>query len=226
MLRASPGGCVRAAQSSAVVASPVRSRSPPSCSRTRIRLGPKPRSRSRAATSAGVPAVRAEHQEPSAVVQGGGQTGGGPADEGDDLGVLQWPAEAGRRVGDGGGVRQDAQPVTGLLGEGAADAVEHGVAAGQDGDPAACVRGEQGGDGGAQGRGPGDPLARALRGQQVELPWAPDQHLGVPQDRPVGVGDTRPAVGAEPDDGDGVRRSWSCGGHCAVPRRFGGGSRG
>ncbi len=95
--------------------------------------------------------VGAEHQEPAALVQGGGEAGGGAADQRDDFHVLQRPAEAGTGVRDGGGVRQDTHG-TGAehLGEGAADAVEHRIAAGEDGDTATRVRGEQAGDGGPQ----------------------------------------------------------------------------
>ncbi len=63
MLSASPGACAHA---SALVTPDIASAAPPSCASTRSRLGPKPRARSSAATSAGVsaPALSTSSRRP------------------------------------------------------------------------------------------------------------------------------------------------------------------
>src|SRR5690606_23649957 len=154
--------------------------------------------------------VGAEHEQAPPVVQGGGEAGGGAADEGDDVGVLHRPGEAGAGEGDGGGVRQDVDGAgSEEVGEGASDCVEHGVAAGEDGDAAAGVRVEQAGDGGPQRGRPGDPLGAALGGQQRELARAADHGLGVEGCGLCGGRQCLLAVGAAPDHGRWGGRSWS-----------------
>jgi hypothetical protein len=149
----------------------------------------------------------AEYQDPAVLVQGGGEPAGRAADQGDDLGVLQRPAQPCAGVRDGGRVRQHTRRrgarAFRLLADRAADAVEHRVATGQYADAAPRVRGEQRGYGRPQRRGPRDPFARALDGQQVELPGRADQHLGVAQRAAGGVREAGPAVGADSDDGQG-----------------------
>ncbi len=101
---------------------------------------------------AGGGGVGAEHEQAASLVQGGGESSGRSADEGDDLDVLQGPAEAGAGVGEGGGVREDVYGVGAeFLDEGAPYAVEQGIPAGQHGDRATGVRSEQAGDRGPQG---------------------------------------------------------------------------
>ncbi|GAA5065088.1 hypothetical protein GCM10023336_45670 [Streptomyces similanensis] len=119
-------------------------------------------------------------------------------------------------------MRQDAQGV-GFFGEGAADPVEHRVSAGQDGDVAAGVRGEHAWDGGPQGRGPADTFSGAFGREQVQLAWSADEDLGRAQHRAGRLGEARPAVGSDPDDGDTKERGRSGGSHCWIPRSSGGG---
>ncbi|SCD48217.1 hypothetical protein GA0115246_102254 [Streptomyces sp. SolWspMP-sol7th] len=150
---------------------------------------------------------RAEDEEAAAGVEGRGDPGEGAPHDGDDVHVLAGPAEAGARVGDGGGVRQDADGVGAEeSGEGPADPVEHRVAAREDDACAPVVRGEQSGERRAQRRGPGDADGGALGGQQVQLAGAAEDHVGRAQDGAGRLGDTGPALGADTDDGDGVLR--------------------
>lgn len=91
------------------------------------------------------------------------------------------------------------------FGEGPADAVEHRVAAGQDGEPAPGVRGEQAGDGRPQRRGPWHPLSPAGRREQGQLPLTADENLCVDERRARRVGQSSPSVGADSHDG---HRRW------------------
>ena len=129
----------------------------------------------------------AEHQQPSAVVQRGGEPGGGPPDQRDDLGVLDGPAEPGAGVGDGRRVRQDAERVGAeYVRQRAADAVEHRVAAGQHGD-AGGRRGPRAaaGTAGRSGEGQGTRSAAHSAGQQGQLTRSADHRVRGQQRRPA-----------------------------------------
>lgn len=194
---------VRSCGQSAAVASRSRSAGPPSCSRTRTRVPPQPVRRSSAATSAGVPGPSPRTRSRAAGVEGGGERGERPGDEGDGLDVLQGPAEAGAGVRDGGGVRVDAE------GRGAAW-VSARVRAmpWKDGSPLARTATARpswasSSPGTAGRRGEGQAIrspGHSPHGEEVELARGADQHLGGAQGAAGVLGESVPPVRADSDD--------------------------
>lgn len=95
-------------------------------------------------------------------------------------------------------MRQDVQrPRAELLGECPADAVEHGIAAGQYGDPVPLVGGEQAAYGGPQRRRPRHAPALAAGREQPQLALTADQYLGVQERGACRVRQAGPSVGTD-----------------------------